>query len=210
MQVQPYLFLDSRCEEAIGFYRTKPGAEVTRPARVKDAPTASRRRSGPAARTRRCMQPWASPPTTARCRCRWPRLSFPRFGMVADRFDVSWMIYGHPKVPASSAGFAVSWTRRSLSGRWRRASARPGTTNTSTRWFFARPSSVSFAGHRQNLAESLDPYVLGVIRRGNCGKLAADGFGAPRHTSSRFAPTPPRSSVNPARNTVGRVRVPCK
>ena len=29
MQVQPYLFFDGRCEEAIEFYRSALGAEVT-------------------------------------------------------------------------------------------------------------------------------------------------------------------------------------
>ena len=28
MQVQPYLFFDGRCEEAIDFYKTAVGAEV--------------------------------------------------------------------------------------------------------------------------------------------------------------------------------------
>jgi PhnB protein len=38
MQVQPYLFFDGRCEEAIEFYRTKLGAEVTMLMRFKDSP----------------------------------------------------------------------------------------------------------------------------------------------------------------------------
>jgi len=38
MQVQPYLFLDGRCEEAIEFYRKTIGAEVTMLMRFKDAP----------------------------------------------------------------------------------------------------------------------------------------------------------------------------
>ena len=38
MQVQPYLFLDGRCEEAIEFYRKTLGAEVTMLIRFKDAP----------------------------------------------------------------------------------------------------------------------------------------------------------------------------
>src|SRR5215470_14099221 len=38
MQVQPYLFFDGRCEEAIEFYRSKLGAEVTMLTRFKDAP----------------------------------------------------------------------------------------------------------------------------------------------------------------------------
>src|SRR5258706_7689900 len=38
MLVQSYLFLDGRCEEAIGFYRSKLGAEVTALMRFSDAP----------------------------------------------------------------------------------------------------------------------------------------------------------------------------
>jgi PhnB protein len=38
MPVTPYLFFDGRCEEAIEFYRTKLGAEVTMLTRFEDAP----------------------------------------------------------------------------------------------------------------------------------------------------------------------------
>ena len=38
MQVQPYLFFDGRCEEAIEFYRKALGAEVTMLMRFKDSP----------------------------------------------------------------------------------------------------------------------------------------------------------------------------
>ena len=38
MQVQPYLFFDGRCDEAIAFYRTAVGAEVTMLMRFKDSP----------------------------------------------------------------------------------------------------------------------------------------------------------------------------
>ena len=38
MQVQPYLFFDGRCEEAIAFYRQALGAEVEMLMRFKDAP----------------------------------------------------------------------------------------------------------------------------------------------------------------------------
>ena len=38
MQVQPYLFFDGRCEEAVEFYRTKLGAEVLMLTRFKDSP----------------------------------------------------------------------------------------------------------------------------------------------------------------------------
>jgi hypothetical protein len=38
MQVQPYLFFDGRCEEALDFYRGTLGAEVTILMRFKDSP----------------------------------------------------------------------------------------------------------------------------------------------------------------------------
>ena len=38
MQVQPYLFFDGRCEEALEFYRTALGAEVTMLMRFKESP----------------------------------------------------------------------------------------------------------------------------------------------------------------------------
>lgn len=38
MQVQPYLFFDGRCEEAIEFYRKAIGAEVQTLMRFKDSP----------------------------------------------------------------------------------------------------------------------------------------------------------------------------
>ena len=38
MQVQPYLFFDGRCDEAIEFYHRALGAEVTMLMRFKDSP----------------------------------------------------------------------------------------------------------------------------------------------------------------------------
>lgn len=38
MPVQPYLFFDGRCEEALDFYKRALGAEVTMLMRFKDAP----------------------------------------------------------------------------------------------------------------------------------------------------------------------------
>jgi PhnB protein len=38
MEVQPYLFFDGRCEEAIEFYRKALGAEVTMLMRFKESP----------------------------------------------------------------------------------------------------------------------------------------------------------------------------
>jgi len=38
MQVQPYLFFDGRCEEAVEFYKSKLGAKVEMLMRYKDSP----------------------------------------------------------------------------------------------------------------------------------------------------------------------------
>lgn len=38
MRLQPYLFFDGRCEEAVDFYRSRIGAEVTTLMRFKDSP----------------------------------------------------------------------------------------------------------------------------------------------------------------------------
>jgi PhnB protein len=38
MRVQPYLFFDGRCEEAMEFYRTALGAEVTALMRFRESP----------------------------------------------------------------------------------------------------------------------------------------------------------------------------
>ena len=38
MQIQPYLFFEGRCEEALEFYRAALGAEVTTLMRFKDSP----------------------------------------------------------------------------------------------------------------------------------------------------------------------------
>ena len=38
MQVQPYIFFDGRCEEAVNFYRTALNAEVTMMMRFKENP----------------------------------------------------------------------------------------------------------------------------------------------------------------------------
>lgn len=38
MQVQPYLYFDGRCDEALAFYRTTLGAEVTALMRFSDSP----------------------------------------------------------------------------------------------------------------------------------------------------------------------------
>jgi PhnB protein len=63
MQVQPYLFFDGRCEEAIEFYRGVLGAEVVGLMRFKESPEPA--------------QPGMVPPGSEN---------------KADRFGVSWMV----------------------------------------------------------------------------------------------------------------------
>jgi PhnB protein len=134
MQVQPYLFFDGRCEEAIEFYRQVLGAEVTMLMRFKDNPEppppgaqqpgtenkvmhASLRigETEILASDGRCLgQPsfqGISLTLTVSSAAEVERLfaalgeggqvqmpltkTFfsPQFGMVADRFGVSWMLY---------------------------------------------------------------------------------------------------------------------
>ena len=137
MQVQPYLFFDGRCEEAVEFYRSALGAEVTMLMRFKESPEPQEHAMVPPgaedkvmhtsfrigdttvlASDGRCQgQPsfqGFSLSLTASDEAEAERLfaaladggqvqmplakTFfsPRFGMVADRFGVSWMIYVAP------------------------------------------------------------------------------------------------------------------
>lgn len=135
MQVQPYLFFDGRCEEAVEFYRSALGAEVSMFLRFKDNPEPgdsagcgdssgnadkvmhSAFRIGATtvmASDGRCLgQPsfegfslslsvpdeatadrlFAALADGGQVRMPLGKTFFsPRFGMVADRFGVSWMI----------------------------------------------------------------------------------------------------------------------
>ena len=134
MKVQPYLFFDGRCEEAIEFYRKAIGAEVQMLLRYKDNPESMGAMSPPAdkvmhaslrigessifASDGHCQGKPAfqgfSLSLAARNEAeaeRWfEHLSdggkvqqplvktffSPRFGMLADRFGVSWMILVTP------------------------------------------------------------------------------------------------------------------
>jgi len=134
MQVQPYLFFDGHCDEAIDFYRRALGAEVTMLLRFKDSPDpdmcpaaagdkvmhASFRigdttvlASDGRCEGRPTFQGFAlslTAPDEAKAERLFASLSdggqvqmpmtktffSPRFGMVADRFGVSWMVYVAP------------------------------------------------------------------------------------------------------------------
>jgi PhnB protein len=134
MQVQPYLFFEGRCEEAVEFYRRALGAEVEMLMRFKDSPEPTMAPPGAAdkvmhmslrigettvlASDGRCQgQPGfqgfslsLTVPNEAGAERLFAALAdggqvqmpltktffSPRFGMVADRFGVSWMIYVAP------------------------------------------------------------------------------------------------------------------
>jgi PhnB protein len=134
MIVQPYLFFDGRCEEALGFYREALGAEVTSLSRFRDCPGPREPgmvppggedkvmhasfRVGEAtvmASDGRCEGKAAfrgfslsiTVPTDAEAQRLFAALGqggqvqmpltrtffASSFGMVADRFGVSWMVY---------------------------------------------------------------------------------------------------------------------
>ncbi len=134
MLVQPYLFFDGRCEEAVEFYRSALGAEVVMLMRYKDCPDPpppgmvppggdnkvmhAALRVGDAmvlASDGRCsgqpsFQGFALSLTAAneaeanrlfaalveggQVQMPLAKTFFsPRFGMAADRFGVSWMVY---------------------------------------------------------------------------------------------------------------------
>jgi PhnB protein len=135
MQLHPYLFFDGRCDEALSFYRSALGAEVTSLMRFQESPDPEHCPQGPDGKVAadkvmhasfrigqtevfasdgRCEgQPrfegfslTLSLPETAAAERIFaalenggqvqmplgPTFFSPLFGMVADRFGVSWMI----------------------------------------------------------------------------------------------------------------------
>jgi PhnB protein len=135
--VQPYLFFDGRCEEAIEFYRRALGAEVQMLLRFKDSPEPPHPGCQPPGTENKVMHAQFSVGETlilasdGRCTGQPQFQGFalsltvpneaeadrafsalaeggqvqmplaktffsPRFGMVADRFGVMWMVYVKP------------------------------------------------------------------------------------------------------------------
>ena len=133
MQVQPYLFFDGRCEEALAFYRRSLGAEVAMLMRFKDCPVPTAPGMVPpggedkvmhanfrigetvvmasdgqcggrpsfqgfslsltAANEAEADRLFAALADGGQVQMPLAKTFFsPRFGMVADRFGVSWMI----------------------------------------------------------------------------------------------------------------------
>ena len=137
MQLQPYLFFDGCCEEAVEFYRRALGAEVTMLMRFSDSPQPHQPGMIPPGAENKVMHGRIRIGGTTvlvsdgRCMGRPSFQGFslsltvpkedeaerlfaaladggqvqmpltktffsPRFGMVADRFGVSWMIHVEP------------------------------------------------------------------------------------------------------------------
>ena len=134
MQIQPYLFFDGRCDEAIEFYRRALGAEVTMLMRFKESPDPESAPAGGAdkvmhaslrigettvmASDGHCLgkpdfqgfalsitlpdetqveRIYAALADGGKVQMPLAKTFFSsRFGMVADRFGVSWMVYVAP------------------------------------------------------------------------------------------------------------------
>jgi PhnB protein len=138
MQVQPYLFFDGRCEEAIEFYRKAVGAEVTMQMRYKESPEPHQPGMIPPGAENKIMhanlrigdtqvmasdghclgkpnfqgfaltlsvaneaeadRSFAALSDGGQVRMPLAKTFYsPRFGMVADRFGVLWMVLAAPK-----------------------------------------------------------------------------------------------------------------
>lgn len=102
MQVEPYLFFEGRCDEALEFYRHALDAEVLALMRGKDSPDPA-------------MVPPGGENKVIHARIRIGETLLmasdktffsPRWGMVADRFGVAWMIYVVPVGGARSEELA--------------------------------------------------------------------------------------------------------
>jgi len=137
VQIQPYLFFDGRCEEAVEFYTRKLGAKVEMMMRYKDSPEPPQPGMVPPGSENKVMHAsfrvGDSTVLASDGRClgkpnfqgfslsltvrdeaqadllftalsdggqvQTPltkRFFSPRFGMIADRFGVSWMVYVAP------------------------------------------------------------------------------------------------------------------
>jgi PhnB protein len=137
MRVEPYLFFDGRCEEAIEFYRKVLGAEVTMLMRYKESPEPPPPGTVPPGSENKVLHSnlrigetmmmasdghcqgkpsfqgfslSVTAPDEAEAERMFTALAdggqvqmplaktffSPRFGMVADRFGVSWMIIVTP------------------------------------------------------------------------------------------------------------------
>jgi PhnB protein len=135
MQVDPYLMLDGRCQEAIDFYRQALGAEVVMLMRFKESPDQSHNPPGSGEKVMHAnlrigdstvlcsdgnctgkpkfegvslsltVKDSAEAERTFKALGEGGKVQMPMgktffspsFGMVADKFGVSWMVYVKPQ-----------------------------------------------------------------------------------------------------------------
>jgi PhnB protein len=192
MQVQPYLFFDGRCEEALEFYRSALGAEVTMLMRFKDSPDPAMLPPGGESKVMhaafrvgettilasdgRCLgrpsfegfalsltvpddaqaeRLFASLADSGQVQMPLTKTFFSSsFGMVADRFGVSWMIYVAPRSEALARRFEVK-AQDALATLERLSDADWGKTTATEQW------SVGVTAH--HLAGALEP-VSSMVR----------------------------------------------
>ena len=87
MQVQPYLDFNGRCDEALEFYKRALGAKVEMLMRWKDSPDKSM------VTTQNADKLFAGLADGGQVQMPMGKTFFsPRFGMVADKFGVGWMV----------------------------------------------------------------------------------------------------------------------
>jgi PhnB protein len=100
-RIEPYLFFDGRCEEAIEFYRRALGAEVNFMMRFKESPEPQPGMCAPGSENKICHATneaeadrlFAALADGGQVHVPLAKTFFStRFGMVADRFGVSWMV----------------------------------------------------------------------------------------------------------------------
>ena len=203
MQVQPYLFFEGRCEEAVEFYRKALGAEVTMLMRFRDSPEPGMVPPGGGdkvmhmafrvgdttllASDGRCsgrpgFEGFALSLTVAddaqaerffTSLAEGGQVHMPltktffasSFGMVADRFGVSWMVYVAPRSEALARRFevkaqdALATLERLSDADWKKATA-------AEKW------SVGVTAH--HLASALEP-VARIVKAMAAGQ-SLDAF----------------------------------
>ena len=97
-QVQPYLFFGGRCEEALESYRTALGAQVDMIMRYNESPEPTPPGMlALALRGKSCAPAFVALAEEGQVRMPMTKTFWsPRFGMVADRFGMGWMVTVQP------------------------------------------------------------------------------------------------------------------
>ncbi len=212
MQVQPYVFFEGRCEEAVEFYRSALDAEVTMLMRFKDSPDPDMVPPGAEGKVMHASFRIGETTVLAsdgRCEGRPSFQGFslsltvpseteaerlfaalgdggqvqmpltrtffsPRFGMVADRFGVSWMIYVAPRSEALArqlevkAQEAMVALERLSGGDWRKVTeAEKWSVGVTAHHLAAALEPVSIMVKAMAAGQSLDRFRLDTLDERN-------------------------------------------